>query len=456
MGQTNPRVVIIGRVNVGKSTLFNKLISAPKAIVSPIAGTTRDRNYASGQWRGLSFDLIDTGGFNDSRQKDEIDQQILEQSIVALQEADVILLVVDARTGPVTDDKKLLKYIAKYPGQKILVVNKVDSNKWRSQTSEFYKLNLTEQCLVSAANGIGTGDLLDKIVELLKNNPAKKLKKSKNITADAEPAKEIKVAVVGKPNVGKSSLINAILGEKRLIVSAQPHTTRDAQDIAILWKNSKIILVDTAGLRRHSKKSPRILEKQAADQSIHSIHQADITILVTDVAEKLSWQDKHLIDEISSSRQGLLILANKWDLITDKESNYYLDYYRRFFSFAKWVPIMFTSTAKHLKLKNILDLILAINEEKHRVITDNALSKLLLDIVKRHKPTKGKGTKHPYIYSLRQIGANPPQFAIKTNFKATLHESYLRFIENSLRHKFGFQGVPIRIIVQKSQNPHDI
>src|SRR3989344_2725036 len=195
MGQTNPRVVIIGRVNVGKSTLFNKLISAPKAIVSPIAGTTRDRNYASGQWRGLSFDLIDTGGFNDSRQKDEIDQQILEQSIVALQEADVILLVVDARTGPVTDDKKLLKYIAKYPGQKILVVNKVDSNKWRSQTSEFYKLNLTEQCLVSAANGIGTGDLLDKIVELLKNNPAKKLKKSKNITADAEPAKEIKVAV---------------------------------------------------------------------------------------------------------------------------------------------------------------------------------------------------------------------------------------------------------------------
>lgn len=446
------KVAIVGRVNVGKSTLFNRLISDQKAITSHVAGTTRDRNYAICSWKDLDFYLVDTGGL-ERQSDDDIDEQIIEQAKMAILEADLLLFVVDGKTGIMPADIELAKQFKKNNKPIILAANKSDNNKIRQNLAEFYKLNLDKPWPVSATNGVGTGDLLDEIVKALKKEKKKKRKKE----AD-DNQKNIKVAIVGKPNVGKSSIVNALLGEKRVIVSATAHTTRDSQDIEFNFSGNKITLIDTAGMRRASKKSSDPFEKQSVDQSVASIQRADIVILVTDVTEKLTWQDKHLIEEANRAGTGLIILANKWDLIPNKTVDTvkeFENYYQRFFPFIKWVPIIFSSAPKKIRIQKILDYIISIYKEKNKTINDNALDKLLKSIVKRHKPSRGKGTKHPYIYSLKQLHTNPPTFAIKINFKADLHDSYLRFIENNLRYKFDFTGTPINIRVLKSQNLKD-
>lgn len=446
------KVAIVGRVNVGKSTLFNKLISNRKAIISPVAGTTRDRNYAVCTWKDLDFYLVDTGGL-ERQSDDEIDRQISEQAMSAIQEADLLLFVVDIKTGIMPADLELSILFKKTGKPVILVVNKTDNNKLRVNLPEFYKLNMNDPLPVSASNGVGTGDLLDEVVKSLKKLPRKK-KVIKNI----ETEKVIKVGIVGKPNVGKSSIINSLLGENRAIVSAIPHTTRDSQDIEINYEGKKIIFVDTAGLRRHSKKSADPFEKQSIEQSLQTIRRVDIVILVTDVSKKLTWQDKKLIDEANDSGTGIIILANKWDLIPDKDTatiQEYEKYYQRFFPFITWAPILYTSATKNIRIKKILTLVLSVWEEKNKLISDNALDKLLKKIIKKHKPSRGKGTNHPYLYSLKQTSTNPPTFALKMNFKADLHHSYFRFIENNLRYKFGLSGTPVKIHLQKSQNTKD-
>ena len=349
-------------------------------------------------------------------------------------------------------DKEFSQRFKKLKKPTILAVNKVDNNKLRQGLPEFYRLNLGEPWPISAHSGMGTGDILDEVVSVLK-----KLKKPKQKKAPAEE-KVIKVAIIGKPNVGKSSLVNALIGEKRLIVSDQPHTTRDAQDVTITVDKQKIVLVDTAGWRRQGKQTIDAFEKQSITQSLANIKRSDIAILVTDASQRLSWQDKHLIDEANQAGVGIIILANKWDLIPNKTittAEEFTKYYRKFFPFVAWVPLLFTSATEKLRLKKILSLVLEIYQEKNKMINSNALDKLLKAIVKKHKPSRGKGTKHPYLYSLKQTSTNPPTFAIKMNFKADLHDSYLRFIENNLRYKFGFTGVPLKIIVQKSQNVQD-
>ncbi|MBT4516738.1 MAG: ribosome biogenesis GTPase Der [Candidatus Komeilibacteria bacterium] len=446
------KIAIVGRVNVGKSTLFNRLISDQKAITSRVAGTTRDRNYAVCSWKDMDFSLIDTGGL-ERQSDDDIDQQIIEQAQVAIKEADLLLFVVDTKTGIMPADLELAKEFKKNKKPIILVANKTDNNKLRQHTADFYKLNFDKPWPISAINGVGTGDLLDEVVVRLK-----KLKKKKRLKEAPVDEKIIRVAVVGKPNVGKSSIINAILGEQRVIVSATAHTTRDSQDIEFIFEGQKIVFVDTAGMRRHSQKSADAFEKQSVDQSIESIKKSDIAILVTDVSKKLTWQDKHMIDEANEAGVGLVILANKWDMITDKTTDTVKEfdmYYKRFFPFIKWAPVIYSSATKKIRIKKILDSVIAIYGEKNKVISENALDKLLKAIVKRHKPSRGKGTKHPYIYSLKQLRTNPPIFAIKIDFKADLHDSYLRFIENNLRYKFGFEGTPIHIRVLKSQNTKD-
>ena len=446
------KIAIVGRVNVGKSTLFNRLISDQKAITSRVAGTTRDRNYAVCSWKDMDFSLIDTGGL-ERQSDDDIDQQIIEQAQVAIKEADLLLFVVDTKTGIMPADLELAKEFKKNKKPIILVANKTDNNKLRQHTADFYKLNFDKPWPISAINGVGTGDLLDEVVVRLK-----KLKKKKRLKEAPVDEKIVRVAIVGKPNVGKSSIINAILGEQRVIVSATAHTTRDSQDIEFIFEGQKIVFVDTAGMRRHSQKSADAFEKQSVDQSIESIKKSDIAILVTDVSKKLTWQDKHMIDEANEAGVGLVILANKWDMITDKTTDTVKEfdmYYKRFFPFIKWAPVIYSSATKKIRIKKILDSVIAIYGEKNKVISENALDKLLKAIVKRHKPSRGKGTKHPYIYSLKQLRTNPPIFAIKIDFKADLHDSYLRFIENNLRYKFGFEGTPIHIRVLKSQNTKD-
>ncbi|OGY94140.1 MAG: ribosome biogenesis GTPase Der [Candidatus Komeilibacteria bacterium RIFOXYC1_FULL_37_11] len=446
------KVAIVGRVNVGKSTLFNRLISDPKAITSHVAGTTRDRNYATCSWKDMDFSLIDTGGL-ERQSDDEIDRQIIEQAQTAISEADLLLFVVDVRNGIMATDMELAKNFKRNKQPVLLVVNKTDNNKTRQYLAEFYKLNLGHPWPVSAINGVGTGDLLDEVVVQLK-----KIKNKKRLKETTTNEKAIRVAVVGKPNVGKSSIINAILGEQRVIVSSIAHTTRDAQDIEFMFEGQKIIFVDTAGIRRQSKKTADPFEKQSIDQSIDTIKKADIAILVTDVFSKLTWQDKHLIEHAENAGVGLIILANKWDLIPDKTTDTvkeFENYYKSFFPFLRWAPIIFSSATRKMRIKKILDSVLSIYQEKNKTITENALDKLLKNLVKRHKPSRGKGTKYPYIYSLKQLHTNPPVFAIKIDFKADLHDSYLRFIENNLRYKFGFEGTPIHIRVIKTQNLQD-
>ncbi|MCD4760646.1 ribosome biogenesis GTPase Der [bacterium] len=446
------KVAIVGRVNVGKSTLFNKLISNRKAITSTVAGTTRDRNYAVCSWKDIDFSLIDTGGL-ERQSDDNIDAQIIEQSQLAIKEADLLLLLVDVKTGLMPADIELAKQFKKSKTPVLLVANKADNNKLRQQVADFYKLNIGDPWPVSAANGTGTGDLLDEVVVALKKIKNKKRKKEVD-----DNEKIIRTAVVGKPNVGKSSIINAILGEKRIIVSSTPHTTRDSQDIEFLFEGQKIVFMDTAGMRRQSKKTADAFEKQSVTQSLQSVKKADIMILVTDVSKRLSWQDKHLIDEANQAGTGIIILANKWDLIEEKTTDTikeFENYYKKFFPFISWAPLLFSSAKEKIRINKILKTVVKVYTEKNKVITDNALDKLLKKIIRKHKPSRGKGTQHPYIYSLKQLHTNPPTFAIKMNFKADLHSSYLRFIENNLRYKFGFEGSPIHIRVLKSQNVQD-
>ncbi|MDD5749259.1 MAG: ribosome biogenesis GTPase Der [Patescibacteria group bacterium] len=453
------KVAIIGRTNVGKSTLYNRLIGKKKAIISPVAGTTRDRNYAICSWRDMDFYLIDTGGLErsyasaDSGQLDDMDNKIIAQALLAAEEADLILFVVDSKNGLMPNDLALAKKIKRSGKNILLAANKADNQSLRQSINEFYKLNLGQPWPVSAANGSGSGDLLDEIVDNLKKQKNKKRKK-----AAEEKSTSIRVAMVGKPNVGKSSLINSILGDNRLIVSPQAHTTRDSQDINFKYQNQLITFIDTAGLRRKSSIAADPFEKQSVEQSLKSIEKSDIVLLVTDASQELSFQDKRLIDETQKMGKGLIILINKWDLVPDKSTDSahkFTRYYQGFFPFINWAPMIFCSAKEKIRIKKILETILEVHSEKNKFISENALSKLLQQIIKKHKPSRGKGTNHPYIYSLKQLETNPPYFTIKLSFKSSLHESYLRFIENNLRYKFGFIGTPIKIKIIRSQNKYD-
>ncbi len=439
------KIAIVGRVNVGKSTLFNKLISEKKAIISPFSGTTRDRNYAVSSWNKIDFNLIDTGGLEDD--KKNINKAINEQITKAINESDLILFLVDSQSGLMPDDYKITKILKKTNKPLLLIANKSDNKKLRENIAEFYKLNIGEPLPISARSGSGTGDLLDEIV-----NRLNKLKKPNKRKKEIEDDKKIKVALIGKPNVGKSSLINSLLGENRVIVSKKEHTTRDAQNIEINYNKQKILFIDTAGIRKKTKKPINAFEKQSVKQSLDSIDKVDIILFMNDISKKLTFQDKHLLDKIIEKGKGIILIANKWDLIPNKNTNTageYINYYKSFIPFLKWAPILFISATKKHGISKILPTIISIYKEKNKTITDNALDKLLKNIVKKHKPSRGKGTKHPYIYKIKQVSTNPPTFAVKVNYKAFMQLSYLKFIENNLRYKFGFEGTPIKIFIQK-------
>jgi len=500
VNNNKPTVVIFGRTNVGKSTLFNCLTEKKAALVADIEGTTRDSNIGKIEWRGKKFNLIDTGGIMDMEnlslslkklkkispdkksiqdETKQIEKEVQLQARDYLSKADLILFLVDARVGVLPPDKEmalLLKKNIENKGKILVIANKADSPRLRKDIAEFNKLSLGEPIPVSATTGSGTGDLLDIIIEKTKNFQKKKRKETsenlidKNI-ARPEPSagsdsgshagEKISVCIIGKPNVGKSSLLNAVLGEKRVIVSPIPHTTREPQDTLVNYVGYDIKLIDTAGISKSGKKSIRnkaksanALERYGIGKSLSTLRKSDIAIFVIDIAEGLTQQDSKIIEEIIYNQNSLILVANKWDMIEERNTKKFTEIIYGKLPFATWAPIQFISAKNGEKVNKILDLIVSIHKERRIQLSESQLDKLLKTSIKKHRPVKGKGTKYPYIYKLTQVKVDPPKFQLKIGAKDTLLHSYARFIENRIREKFSFSGTPIGIRVVKNKHVH--
>jgi len=455
--QKLPLVVICGRTNVGKSTLFNCFIEKKQALVSNIAGTTRDSNTGVVEWANSAFELVDTAGILDRAylsdkkiKADDIDSQAQEQARTYLDRATLILFLVDTKTGPLPEDKELalvIKKTAKYKNKILLIANKVDNFKSASETAQFNKLGLGEPIPVSAASGMGTGDLLDIII----NKIDKKKKNKKRIAPDEE--NEINVCIIGKPNVGKSSLLNSVLGYDRVIVSPLAHTTREPQNTEIFYQGYKINLIDTAGISKQGKKG-KGLEQYGIMKSLNSLTKADIALLVLDISEPLTHQDAKMVQEVVDRQKSLVFIANKWDQITDRNTKKWTEILYDKMSFATWAPIQFISAKTGEKVNKILDLIINIAEHRKLELSDSQTEKFLKHIVKIHKPAKGKGLKAPHIYEFSQIKSNPPSFILRIGPNDDLHFSYVRFVENRLRERHSFIGTPLNITVIKKHKSH--
>lgn len=464
-----PLVVVFGRTNVGKSTLFNALTESGRALVADIEGTTRDANINKVEWQSREFQLVDTGGIinldqflkpNKNKQADQIQAKIEAKAKTYLEEADVVLFLVDSKAGLLPQDRALAILIKKLLAQKtdkvMVVVNKVDNfRRQGSKASEFHQLSLGTPLTVSATTGSGTGDLLDRVVSFLEAH--KKFDK-KPLEAEEEK-EEIKVIMIGKPNVGKSSLFNSILGEERVIVSPIAHTTREPQDTVIEYKGKVIRIIDTAGISRQGQRSekkfdPKKLEKLGIEQSLASLAEADIALLVVDASEPYTHQDAKVVEEILERQKSLIIIGNKWDLIEDKDTKKHTLNINRKFPFALWAPIHFLSAKTGSKVNKLLDLVLKVAEGRKTQLSETVLNTFMMKIVKIHLPAKAKGVKHPHIKRFTQRRSNPPMFEVRIGAKDTLHFSYVRFISNRLREKFGFLGTPIRIWVSKNRKVH--
>lgn len=445
-----PKVALVGRANVGKSTLFNRLIEKNKAITSDISGTTRDRNIDIAKWQGHEFELTDTGGLDvEKKDSGEIEKQMVAQANHAIQHSDLILFVIDIKAGVLPSDKELANMLIKkkLKNKIILIANKADSMKLRELSSDLYKLNLGEPIMVSGANGSGCGDLMDLIMERL---PKEKTRSQK------EKERAIKIAIVGKPNVGKSSLLNAILGEERVIVTNIAHTTRESQDMEFFYQDHRFILIDTAGIRKHAKINPKSLEKKSVDKSLLAIHEADVVLFVTEVQERINSQDKKITQAILEESKPMIMVANKWDLIGEKDTNTvnkFKEYYQNEFPYIWWAPLIFISAKSGQRAKKILDLVLEIKKSSAKEISQSQLDKFLKSKIKQHRPSRGKGLKNPYIYKIEQVKINPPRFIIHVNDPAVLHFSYIRFLQNNLREQFQIIGTPIQIEVKKWKTP---
>ncbi|MFP4514708.1 MAG: ribosome biogenesis GTPase Der [Parcubacteria group bacterium] len=458
-----PLVVIFGRTNVGKSTLFNRLAEKNKALISEVPGTTRDSNIAISKWQGKIFQLIDLAGWDYSpgskKDKGSVEEGLKKQAEFYLKKADLILFTVDNHTGVVSQDIELAKYIntqKELRKKTILVVNKVDNFKHLPESAEFYKLGLQEPIPVSSATGSGTGDLLDEIATLVKAPDESKIPELEE--------QGVKVCILGKPNVGKSSLLNKILGYERVVVSETAHTTREPQDTPIKYKDEKITLVDTAGINKKFRKLD-VLGKSSVSKSLTAMRRSDIVLLVIDVNEGLTMQDSKLVDEIIEHQKSLIIIANKWDLFENKDTKEQTAEIYKHLPFITWAPIIFISCQAKKndiiktnkaegeeknkdiiskKIYSLLELIVQVNNERNQKLETQELHDFLLNIVKIHKPTKGKGYKRPHIKTIKQREAGPPVFEITIGPNDTLNPTYLRFIENQLRKFHGFIGTPIK------------
>ena len=439
-----PRVALVGRTNVGKSTLWNRLTEGGRALVSNDPHTTRDRQYGLVLWQGSCFDLIDTGGMD--VEDNEIGEGILSQSERAIQEADLVLFVVDTQAGILPQDVELAHKTQRLHNHIWLIGNKADNMKWSSVVHDpsFYSLSLGDPIAVSAVSSFGVGDVLDRIMAELE-----RLGKPPIPLNEIQP---VRFVIVGKPNVGKSSLTNAILGEERVIVSAIPHTTREPQDTWFTYKDQPMVLVDTAGMRKKTHIKTH-LEELSIDRNTHAIKQADVALLVFDATEDPTTQDRRLAGILQDEHKGLILVANKWDLVegkTTKSAKTYEMLLRQLFPFLDWAPMIFVSAKLHQRTGTLLDHALQIHTERFRHIDYNALNRLLKACIKTMRPLANYGPKSPRIYDVAQVGHAPPTFLLTVvGEKENIHPNWVKFFQKRLRQKFGFVGTPI---VVKARN----
>lgn len=430
-----PVVAIVGRPNVGKSTLFNRIINSRVAIVEDEAGVTRDRIYSRAEWMGHEFILIDTGGI--TLNEGEIEAQIKAQAEIAIDEADVIVMLGDVTNRLTNMDETIAKMLYRTKKPIVLAINKADNPEQRNDIYDFYSLGFGDPIPVSGVHGTGIGDLLDAIVAQFGDK------------ANQREDDTIRFSVIGRPNVGKSSLVNAILGEQRVIVSNIEGTTRDAIDTSFKHDGEKYTIVDTAGIRRRGKVYEKT-EKYSVMRAMSAIENSDITLLVLDASTGIREQDKHVAGYAHDAGRGVIIVVNKWDL-PEKNSTTMQDFtatIRREFQYLDYAPIIFVSAKTGQRVPQILNLVKEVHENQNRRIQSSVLNDLLLEAT-RITPTPLVNGKRLRIYYMTQVATNPPSFVVFVNEPELLHFSYQRFLINQLRQNFDFVGTPIKIMARK-------
>jgi len=428
-------VAIVGRPNVGKSTLFNRLSESRKAIVDDFSGVTRDRHYETAEWIGKKFTIIDTGGYV-ANSEDQFEAAIREQVIIAIEEASVIIFMVDVKTGITDLDDEIASMLRKSKKPVFVVANKVDNNNLIAEASVFYSFGLGELFCISSVTGSGTGELLDEVVTHFEEE-------------FEEPNPLPTYAFLGRPNVGKSSIINALLGKDRNIVTPIAGTTRDSIEIEYNQFGHHFTLIDTAGLRKKTKVSENI-EFYSVMRTIKALEKADVCILMIDATEGIESQDINIFKLIEKNHKGVVVLVNKWDLV-EKDHNTMLEYeknLREQLAPFNDVPIIFTSTITKQRIHKALETAMRVHENRTRKIATSKLNDVMLDIINATPPPAIKG-KYIKIKYVQQLPTHSPAFAIFCNLPQYVPESYKRFLENRLREQFDFEGVPVKIFFRK-------
>ncbi len=438
MDSVPPLVAIVGKPNSGKSTLFNRITGSRKAITHSSPGVTRDVQYHDVEWEEVSLRIADTGGFS-LGEHDHLQHLVSDRVMRCVKEADLVLLLMDVRTGPTAEDQELIENLRRYMPKTLAVVNKVERGEDRLNVHEFYGFGFPEVMAISAVHGTGVSELMERVIERI---PRVRCELE-------EPA--MKISIVGRPNVGKSSLINKLAGDEYHIVSETPYTTRDSLDIRIRYQDREVLLVDTAGLKRRSR-TVKALEKISSLKSLDSIHRSDIVLFLLDISISISRQDARIASEAHRCGRGIAVLINKWDILQKDDRTYdeIVKTVRNRFPFLPYAPILSISAKTGLRTDKILPLCFDIQKHRSRWIQTSTINSFMEDITRRNPPPLTGGTRGKIFYAT-QTGVSPPTFTLFVNKPSYFHRTYLRYITNQLRKVFTFMGTNIRIFL-KSRN----